>query len=234
MTRRGYGLLVVVLAILLAMFGVRKPANPALWPTPAAGERITIYMVDNGYHSDLVMPRAALLDEGGPTAKALAAVPAGEWIAVGWGDARFYTEGGFNFRRAMDGLRALFAPNNPSVTMFEPLSAAPDRLWRTGVIRIEVSQESFEAMAGRINASLKTRDGMPIAGPRGVNPQARFFRSPEHFSVLKLCNHWAAGVLNAGGLPIRPVLDTWGSGLAFDLRTGALKTPQKASAIPTR
>jgi len=227
MTRPGpralWALPIVVLLALLAMFGVKKPADPALWPPPSAGERVTVYLVDNGYHANLVLPRARLLAHGGPSARVLATLPPGPWVAVGWGDERFYTESGMSPRRALDGLRALFAPNNPAVTMFEPLRASPERLWRTGVVRVEVSRAGFEAMAARIDASLKLSDGAPIPGPRGPEPDARFFKSAEHFSALKLCNHWAAGVLNAGGLPVRPVLDSWGSGLAFDLRTGALK-----------
>lgn len=215
--------LVVVLALLLAVFGVRLRADPALWPPPEGAERVTIYLVDNGYHTNLVFPRGPMAARQGPSARAVAALEAGDWVAVGWGDERFYTETGFGFRRAVDGLRALFAPGNPSVTMFEPMARPPDQVWRTGVVRIEVSRPSFEAMAARIDRSLQVENGALLPGPRGEAPEARFYRSTETFSALKLCNHWAAGVLNAGGLPVRPVLDTWGSGLAFDLTTGALK-----------
>jgi hypothetical protein len=221
MKRFGLGLVVALLLALAAMFGVSKPGDPALWPARGA-DRVTVYMVDNGYHSNLVVPRAALASSGGPSARALRSVPPGPWVAIGWGDRRFYTESGFDLRRALDGLRALFAPGNPSVTMLEPMHAAPDRLWRTGVVRLELSRPGFAAMVRRVDRSLVLRGGNPVAGPRGPNPQSRFFESNEHFSLFKLCNHWAAGVLNAGGLPIRPVLDTWGSGLAFDLKTRAL------------
>lgn len=220
---RGPLALAVVLALLLAVFGVRLPGNPALWPPPEGGDRVTVYLVDNGYHSNLVFPRARMAARDGPSARAVAGLAPGDWVSVGWGDERFFTETGFDFRRAMDGLRALFAPGNPSVTMFEPMERPPDRIWRTGVVRFEVSEAGFEAMAARIDRSLRVEGGALLPGPRGEVPQARFYKSTETFSVLKLCNHWAAGVLNAGGLPVRPVLDTWGSGLAFDLKTGALK-----------
>ena len=229
MTRAGPGLgptlpraVVAALIMLLAVFGVSLPAEPALWPPRPGGERVAVYLVDNGYHSNLVFPRAALAARAGPSAQAVATLGEGEWISVGWGDERFFTETGFNLRRALDGLRALFAPGNPSVTMFEPMPAPPDRLWRTGVLRFEVSRASFEAMAARIDRSLRLKGGAVMPGPGGESPRARLFKSVETFSILKLCNHWAAGVLNAGGLPVRPVMDTWGSGLAFDLKTGAL------------
>lgn len=224
MKRAGPAALVAVLAILLAVFGVQLRADPALWPPPAdGGERVTVYLVDNGYHSNLVFPRERMQARRGASAAAVSEIGPGDWVAVGWGDERFYTETGFDFRRAMDGLRALFAPGNPSVTMFEPMQRAPDRIWRTGVVKLEVSPASFEAMAARIDRSLRSQDGRLIPGPKGGIAGARFYKSTETFSILKLCNHWAAGVLNAGGLPVRPVMDTWGSGLAFDLKTGALK-----------
>ena len=222
MSRRGPIALVVVLALLLAVFGIRLPADPALWPPPPDGERVTVYLVDNGYHSNLVFPRALMAARAGPSAKAVSALGPGDWVSVGWGDERFYTETGLDLRRALDGLRALFAPGNPAVTMFEPMDRAPDRIWRTGVVKLQVSRAGFEAMAARIDRSLRVENGALLEGPRGEFADARFFRSTETFSILKLCNHWAAGVLNAGGLPVRPVMDTWGSGLAFDLRTGAL------------
>jgi hypothetical protein len=228
------GLVVALLVALILAFAVRRPADPSLWPPPAGGEPITVYVVDNGYHSNIVLPRAALARTAGPSARALAEVGPGPWIAVGWGDRRFYTESGFNLRRALDGLRALFAPNNPAVTMFEPLRDRPDRLWRTGVLRIEVSPPSFAAMVARVDRSLRLKDGAPIAGPPGPDPKARFFASTEHFNLFKLCNHWTAAVLNAGGLPVRPVLDTLGSGLAFDLTTGALKAASDQRASVSR
>ncbi|MBX7249850.1 MAG: DUF2459 domain-containing protein [Caulobacteraceae bacterium] len=233
MRRGGQGLLVALLGALLLTFGVSRPADPALWP-PQGPDRVTVYLVDNGYHSNVVLPRSALAASGGAAARALAHVPPGDWVAVGWGDRRFFTESGLSLRRALDGLRALFAPGNPSVTMFEPLPDSPERLWRSGVLRLEVSRPGFAALVRRIDASLRLRGGAPVEGPRGPAPKARFFESGEHFSIFKLCNHWAAGLLNAAGLPVRPVLDTWGSGLAFDLRSGALRRSDRQTENPMR
>lgn len=232
LARRGPLALVAVMTLLLAVFGVTLPGDPALWPGRPGGERVTVYLVDNSYHSNLVFPRAALAARAGPSAQAVATLGEGDWISVGWGDERFFTETGFDLRRALDGLRALFAPGNASVTMFEPLPDAPDRLWRSGVVKFGVSRASFEAMAGRIDRSLRLEDGAIVPGPGGESPRARFFRSGETFSILKLCNHWAGEVLNAGGLPVRPVMDSWGSGLAFDLKTGALRQARRQAAGP--
>jgi hypothetical protein len=142
-------------------------------------------------------------------------------VSVGWGDRRFYMESGVSPARALDGLRALFAPHNPAVIMLEPLQASPDRLWRTGVLRLTLSQAGFARLAERVDRSFRLERGQIFERTNG-RPE-RFYDSVETFSVLHLCNHWTGEALNAAGVPVRPVLDTWGSGLALDLRTGAAR-----------
>ena len=44
-----------------------------------------------------------------------------------------------------------------------------------------------------------------LTGAQRPGDDARFFASRETFSILHLCNHWTAGVLNAGGVSVRPV-----------------------------
>lgn len=214
---------VIVLLALAAVLGlaVRRPADPALFP--ASGGAITVYVVDNGFHSNVVVPRALLLARGGVSAAAIAELPAGPWVALGWGDRRFFTETGLSAGRAADGLRALFAPGNPALVMYEPLRDRPDRLWLDGVVPVRLSPAGFERMMRRVDASVRLVDGAPVPGPRGPVTGARFFDSTETFSILRLCNHWTADVLHAAGVPHRPLLDGLGAGLAWDLRTWATR-----------
>jgi hypothetical protein len=70
---------------------------------------------------------------------------------------------------------------------------------------IVLSPTGFVAMRDRIEASLDLSQGPPrVVATRPGDP-VRFFASRESFSILHLCNHWAGEVLNAAGLPIRPV-----------------------------
>ena len=219
MKRTGLVLLTLLLLGLTAVFGIRKEPDPALFP--ARGEAVTVWIYDNGFHSNVIVERARLERLGGPAAAALAQVQPSPYVAIGWGDRRFFTESGMSFARAMDGLRALFAPNNPSVVMLEPVRARPDLLWSEGVTPLKLSPTGFERMIRRVDASMVLKDGRPVPGPEGPSPEARFFESRERFSIVKLCNHWTGAILNAAGAPTRPVMDTVGAGLAFDLRTWA-------------
>jgi uncharacterized protein (TIGR02117 family) len=208
----------------MAVFLVRKPGDHALYPPPAGAAHVSVYLVDNGFHTGLALPTARL-PRSGPLAQAVAR-SAGDapYTEVGWGDAQFYIQTGVSPMRALDALRALFAPNNPSVIQVEGLRAAPDRLWSTGVARVDLSEDGFRRLTASIDRSFAVHDRrlVAMAGAPG------FFLSVEHFSVLHLCNHWAAEQLNAAGLPIRPILDLLPAGLVFDLETDGVNVHRSA------
>jgi hypothetical protein len=215
-THLGLGAAALILALLYALF-LGKPGDGRLWPVPPGDAAVTVWVVDNGFHSNLVVETARLRSSAGATARAMAAVPAGPWTQVGWGDARFYVETGSGPRRALDGLRSLFAPRNASAVMLEPLSARPDRYWKTGVTPVRLSEEGFRRLVARVDRSFRT-DGAGKVQLYARRDGARFFRSVETFSIMHLCNHWTAELLHEAGLPVRPVMDTVGAGLALDLK----------------
>jgi uncharacterized protein (TIGR02117 family) len=220
---------IAVAAVLLALiiaFGVRKPGDRSLYPPAANTPTIGVYVIDNGFHTSLVLPTDKL-DPASPLAMATAQFgPAKPFVEVGWGDARFYIETGASLHRALDVFRAAFAPNNPSAVMVEPLRAEPDCIWSTGVHRIDLSEAGFRRLEASIDHSFALKNGAPDFIPGG--DEARFYRSTEHFSAAHLCNHWAAERLTAGGLATRPVLDTLPAGLVFDLETGGATVHRNA------
>jgi len=155
----------------------------------------------------------------------VAATTNAPWIVLGWGDEGFFTATGVSAARAADGLRALFAPGNPSVVRIEGLPRSPDQIYARKAVRgILVTHVGLGALEARAESSLAhDASGGPIRGPVSVERDTAFFRSVEHFSILRVCNHWTADLLNAAGLPVTPVIDTIPAGLKLDLslRAGA-------------
>src|SRR5208337_4455908 len=82
---------IVVLALLVATLATARAGDPRLYPAPK-GEGVTLYLIDNGFHTDLAIPRALVMVHGGPIARATALTTDDPWVMVGWGDARFYEE----------------------------------------------------------------------------------------------------------------------------------------------
>jgi hypothetical protein len=206
-TMSGPGLLIAaaVAGLVAALWTWTLPGDSTRW-RPAPGEAgVELHLLDNGFHTDLAVPRAALEARGGPLAGAVRALPAGDWILIGWGDAKFYVDQSPMEGRLPDGARAFFRPGNASVIMLDPSQSDPRAEFAVDRRRtFRLSPAGFEAMAGRIEASLDLSAGAPRIAAARAGDDARFFASREHFSVGHLCNHWTAGVLHAAGLPVRP------------------------------
>ena len=194
------------LALTLAGLGgwARAP-DPSL-AASAQAPTIDIWVVDNGFHTDLALRRALLEADDDALGRAVRALPPGDWVLVGWGDARFYVETSPFHERLPDGARALLAPGNASVVMLDPSTADPATAHAPGVAhRVRLSRRGFHALERRLEASLRIRNGGLIPGPPSQVGDGRFFESVETFWIGHLCNHWTGELLHAGGLPLRPV-----------------------------
>lgn len=201
----------VVAAILLAgliggvagLWTWTRSGDPDFSPQTAGG--IAAHILNNGFHTDIAVPRSALEAGGGPLAQASRAVGPGDWILIGWGDAKFFVDTSPMEGRLPDGLRAFFRQGNPSVVMLDPETGDPSRRFEAASRRtLVLSQEAFAGLRDRVEGSLALADGRPrISTDRGGDG-AVFFASREHFWIGYLCNSWTARVLNAAGVPIRP------------------------------
>jgi hypothetical protein len=190
------------------------PGDPDLWRAEPPESAVEAHLLDNGFHTDLALPRAALEARGGPLGEAVRRLPAGDWILIGWGDSRFYVDQSPIHHRLPDGARAFFRPGNASVIMLDPEQRPPQVQFPPDERRtLRLSRQGFEAMARRIEASLDLSDGSPRVAAARPGDDALFFASRETFFIGRLCNHWTAGVLNAAGLPVRPFRSTVSSEL---------------------
>ena len=203
----GFGrlILVAVLGLVAALWTWTRPGDPALYPVAADQPAVEAWLLDNGFHTDLVVPRAAFAGTSGPLTDTVDTLGPGDWILIGWGDAEFYVDQRPIGDRLPDGARAFFAPGNASVLMLRPETLHPERAFLPeGRRRIRLSPAGFQGMRRRIQNSLDLSTVAPrIAATRPGDP-VRFFASRETFSILHLCNHWTAEVLSAAGIPVRP------------------------------
>jgi uncharacterized protein (TIGR02117 family) len=222
--------LVALLALAaLAIVATARPADPALWPPPPDAPTNTVHLVTNGFHTGLVVPVAALrasAGEGGlgTIAERFAAYEA---VEIGWGEEVFYqapaTPGTFDPWLA---LRALLRPGNGSVLHVVGVSEDPRILFQGAhVIPIVLSDQGFARLVARMGRAVALRDGQPEEIGPGLYGPSLFYRANGTFSLFSVCNHWAADLLAAAGLPHAPVLATYPTGLLLDLRWRAGLVP---------
>ena len=202
----GRFLIAALIGLLAALWTLTRPGDPALFPAASGEPGVTLYLLDNGFHTDLAVPRAALMEGGGALAEAMAGLAPGDWVLVGWGDATFYVDQSPIPGRLAVGARAFFKPGNASVVMLDPEARDPVRRFDAADRQaLRLSSAGMAALRARIEASLALdAAGRPILASARPGDDARFFKSRETFWIGHLCNHWTAELLSAAGLPVRP------------------------------
>lgn len=228
----------LILILGLAAFATARSADPVLWPPPPGAPAVEIFVVSHGYHSGIVLPRAQVAEFAArrndaalsEVARRFAAYP---WIEIGWGEENFYRSvpdvGSLSLPLA---LRALFLPNNASVMHVVGVTWPPRTTFpKSEIVRIALGRDGFERALGEIGASFARtgEGGLPEALGPGLYGPSQFFRANGHFSLFRVCNHWTAGILAAGGLPVAPVPATLPHGLFLDLRWRAGLSPLPAA-----
>src|SRR5690606_2911788 len=134
----------------------QRPGDPALFPPEGEQTAIVVHLLDNGFHTDLAAPRASLAVGDDALARAVRALPPGDWVRIGWGDAVFYVEQGPISGRLPDGARAFFRPGgNPSVVMLDPDMVDPALLSDETRTTLRLSPDGFAALRARVAASLR-------------------------------------------------------------------------------
>jgi uncharacterized protein (TIGR02117 family) len=209
-----------VLLLVVLTLATARGGDPALYPA-RPGDQVAVFLVEDGFHTDLALPRDAIAAHAGPLATAVAQTSAEPWMLVGWGDARFYEAGSAWQGRVLDGVAALFG-GRPTVMHLQGVWESPDLAWTSGVHRLVLSREGLAALMTRTDRSFALGPaGQPIGVPTPHAVGEAFFRSGEGFSLVHVCNHWVGELLTAAGVPTTPVLDVLPAGLLVDLKLRA-------------
>jgi uncharacterized protein (TIGR02117 family) len=179
-----------------ALIGSFAPVNSG-WKEPADG--ITIYLADNGIHTDIILPaRAQGLDWAPLVPKSDAAVvpPEARWVAFGSGEQRVYLETPtwWDIRpktiwAAMTGSRRVI-----HVEWIDSPSYAERE--------IRLRPEEYRRLWAALRADFRPgSDGRPIriAHP-GYDCCDAFYWGSGRFNALRTCNSWAADKLRIAGV----------------------------------
>jgi uncharacterized protein (TIGR02117 family) len=232
----GILLLFVVWMLVGAAWITARPADPMLWPARDGARAIEVYLVSNGYHAGLALPRAQLAEfASGRGYPALIAVSqrfaSYDWVEFGWGDREFYrsvpTVGDISLRLA---LRALLFPGNTTVLHVAGVTGDPAQAFKAEMMKVPLSINGFDQMLQRLDATFvpPQTGALPDLG-RGLYGPSLFYPATGTFSVFRVCNHWIGELLGAAGLPTAPVLATLPAGLLLDLRWRAGLRPVSAA-----
>lgn len=160
--------------------------------------RVAVYVTSNGWHSAIVVPRAALPPGAIPEAADFSDAP---FLSLGWGDAEY-----FPAREPTTGmaLRAALQPT-PAVLHLAGLSSPPGDVFPADeVVELKATAQEFEALVAYLDATFD-RGGADRVQARepGLYRFSLFYPAKGEFHLFNTCNTWTARGLKAGGWPIR-------------------------------
>jgi len=189
-------LAIPALYLLAALAGSLIPVNRG-WTEPDEG--VTVYIANNGLHSDIVMPaKAAGLDWTPfvPKRDFAAPDPQAAWVAFGTGEQRVYLE---TPRWTDIRPRTIWsAMTGGKRVMHVEWVSNPAYMDRA----IRLRPEEYRRLWAAIRADFRLgRDGRPIRIDHpGYGRSDAFYRGSGKANAVHTCNQWAASRLRLAGV----------------------------------
>lgn len=174
--------------------------TPPLPPDTGGPPAHIVYVVSNGWHTAVVLPRAALAETGLlPEADDF---PDAAFLEFGWGDRIYYPAEDKTVGMTLGAaLTATPAVMHAAGLDRAPRPAGADR----EVVSVALTATGFRRLTAAIAGDFQRPEGgraTPVS--RGLYPNSNFYHARGTFHLFNTCNTWTARMLRAAGVNISP------------------------------
>jgi len=186
---------------------------------------VTIYVTSNGWHSEIVLPRALVpagaIPEASDFSDAL-------YLSFGWGDETYYTS---RTKTLGMTLSAALVPTPAVVHLAGLLGHPRDVFPADEVVAVRLSSNGLRQLIAYLDASFDRETARETS--QGLYLFSRFYPATGEFHLFNTCNTWTARGLQQGGLAIQVFGTSWAEDLMAQVRrvAGAWKAPQPAAEV---
>ncbi|HSF44645.1 MAG TPA: TIGR02117 family protein [Chitinophagaceae bacterium] len=192
-------MLLVLIYILLAYLLARIPVDG----DSEQGNDITVYLLTNGVHTDIVVPAKTSLQDWTTEVKyadTRSNDTSNQFLAMGWGDKGFYLE-----TPTWADLKASVAFKAATGLSTTAIHATFHKELRPGdsCRKINITADQYRKLIGYIKNSFKTdRSGhfMNIKTNANYGDTDAFYEAKGSYSMFHTCNSWVNNALKASGL----------------------------------
>jgi hypothetical protein len=191
----------LVLALSACLLAGARFASTAAQSMPGPpGDRISIAVIKNGWHTELTLPLDAI---SGPLATLEPNFAGARYLLVGFGARDYFLDPDAGLDKAM----AALIPG-PSVLQLSSYRDPPEQSFDSehDVVRLSLSLSGLQHIAGFVwNTLEKGDDGKPVLVRYEPGKANVFYAASHTYSALYTCNSWTAQALLEGGLSIAPL-----------------------------
>lgn len=190
----------LVLLTLVVITTCGSSLKPWSYLAQSANDKHTIYIVNHGWHTGIVVPASVLGDK---LDMITAYFDTSSYFELGWGDAGFYQAEQITPELAV---KALLWPSD-SVMHVVAMPTDPQTYFpQSEVIGLKLSTQAMEKLTAFIATTFaySVNDRLIKMRP-GLYGQSWFFVGAGSYHGLYTCNSWTADVLLSAGVPV----DDW-------------------------
>jgi uncharacterized protein (TIGR02117 family) len=189
----------VLLYLVAAFVGSHIPVN-ADWRPPDTG--VTIYIVDNGYHTGLILPVAT---QGIDLSMVFRPTDlpdpedAGDWLIFGWGDREFYLNTPTWADLKPQTALAAFVGSKEALLHVDHVTR-PEEAYAPRPIRL-TEKEYRRLVTVILRAAKRGEDGRPVS-ISGYGRRDVFYPAFGRYHLFQTCNNWTRNVLAEAGVRV--------------------------------
>ena len=187
-------------------------------PPPRGDERaITIWVLDHGWHTAIVVRRADVARALWP--EVVDDFPAAAFIEVAWGDRDFYMATPATVWMA---IKAAVLANVSVLHVVGFTTPIAVYFAESQIVELRLSRRGFDAMTRFISDEYqRDGEGRPARLQRGLYGSSWFYAARSSYHLFNTCNTWVARALRAAGLSVTPVGTITAAGVMQQVRDAA-------------
>lgn len=206
----------VSLLLLLSVLGLSACLGPRpdlFPPSPQGPPPKTVYVVSNGWHAGLVLPRYEIPHESWPASQDFADF---RYVEVGWGAKGFYMAPTLTPQLVLrtmawpsPGVMHVVGFNDPPEVVFEEVD----------LVAIHLSESGFRHLCQFIGEAMSLdAAGQPCRLGPGLYGISQFYDAQGWYYYPHTCNQWTAQAIRAAGCPITPLYASTAQNVMFQVR----------------
>ena len=190
------GRLAALLSAIVLIAACLTPVPPVS-PSAPGDASVTLWVLDHGWHTAIVLRRADLERALWREANELAP---STFVEVAWGDREFYMATPATVWMAIKAAFASGASVLHVVSLEAPISAA---FPHSQVVEVPISRRGLDALTRFIaDEHQRDADGRAVRLQPGLYGRSWFYAGRGRYSLSNTCNTWIARALETTGLAV--------------------------------
>jgi len=171
-----------------------------LFPPGKNDKTVSIYLVNHGRHTGLIVPVKSIPTNYWPEAEDFGSY---QYIEAGWGDEDFFKTPEPTFWMTV---KAVLLPTSSTLHIVGFNKSAKQYFTGIDITKIDLSEKGFNNLCRFVSETYfhDEKNKTLVIAP-GLYGNGKFYKAAGKYYFPKMCNFWTARALKVAGCPVTPI-----------------------------